>query len=225
MDASAQSGIGRVHFILRGDFARAVPAYERALALNPRAGWSALQLAHCATLLRDFPRAEAAARRALELQQDVLSGRAGMIIVGAHMRLGHIAALQGRAARRARRVRRSELEFVGSVDHALRGADLHRAAAADRRSAPAARRDGARPGRARPRARGARPPHAQRGRGPDEPLLRRLRARPARGERLALDCLERAAAKRPRLTAARAAIEPALESLRDDPRFRALVER
>ena len=37
----------------------------------------------------------------------------------------------------------------------------------------------------------------------------------------ALDCLERAAAQRPRLTAARAAIEPALEALRDEPRFRA----
>ena len=56
MEASAQAGIGRVHFILRGDFARAALAYERALDLNPRAGWSALQLAHCATLLRDFPR-------------------------------------------------------------------------------------------------------------------------------------------------------------------------
>ena len=120
MDASAQSGIGRVHFILRGDFARAVPAYERALALNPRAGWSALQLAHCATLLRDFPKAEAAARRALELQQAFLSGRAGMIIVGAHMRLGHVAALQGRE-RDALAEYAQELEFVRSVDHALRG--------------------------------------------------------------------------------------------------------
>ncbi|HEX9189889.1 MAG TPA: protein kinase, partial [Vicinamibacteria bacterium] len=88
MDAAAQSGIARVHFILRGDFARATVAYERALALNPRAGWSALQLAHCATLLRDFPKAEAAARRAIELQQAFLSGRAGMALVGAHMRLG-----------------------------------------------------------------------------------------------------------------------------------------
>ena len=45
-----------------------------------------------------------------------------------------------------------------------------------------------------------------------------------RGDRgPALDCLERAAARRPRLTAARAAIEPALESLREEPRFRAVV--
>jgi hypothetical protein len=45
-----------------------------------------------------------------------------------------------------------------------------------------------------------------------------------RGEiELALGCLERTAARRPRLTAARAAIEPALESLRDEPRFRQLL--
>ena len=45
-----------------------------------------------------------------------------------------------------------------------------------------------------------------------------------RGEKEpALACLERAAAGRPRLTAARAAIEPALESLRDEPRFRAIL--
>ena len=43
-----------------------------------------------------------------------------------------------------------------------------------------------------------------------------------RGEKEpALACLERTAARRPRLTAARAAIEPALETLRDEPRFRA----
>ncbi len=119
MDASAQSGIARVHFILRGDFARAAAAYERALVLNPRAGWSALQLAHCATLLRDFPRAEAAARRAIELQQAFLSGRAGMVIVGAHMRLGHAFALQGRH-REALAEYASEVEFLRSVDHALR---------------------------------------------------------------------------------------------------------
>jgi tetratricopeptide (TPR) repeat protein len=222
MDAAAHAGIGRVHFLLRGDFAQAVVAYERALALNPRAGWGALQLAHCATLLRDFPKAEAAARRAAELQQAFLSGRTGMVIVGAHMRLGHIAALQGRQ-RDALADYAQEIEFVRSVDHALRGrifielqqrigeahlrlgeTDAGRAAldlaleAFDRRM-----RSGADDAMSPYYGACA---HALRGEsGP------------------ALDCLERAAARRPRLTAARAAIEPALESLRDEPRFRKLV--
>ena len=39
------------------------PATRRRWPLNPQAGWSALQLAHCAALLRDFARGEAAARQ------------------------------------------------------------------------------------------------------------------------------------------------------------------
>ena len=223
MDASAQSGIARVHFILRGDFARATVAYERALALNPRAGWSALQLAHCATLLRDFPKAEAAARRAVELQQAFLSGRAGMALVGAHMRLGHAFALQGRH-REALEEYAREVEFVRSVEHALRARifiELHQ------RIGEAHLRLG----------------EDERGRSAldlaVEAYERRMRtgaddamspyyaacARALRGEKdAALACLERTAARRPRLTAARAAIEPALETLRDEPRFRAVVQ-
>ena len=116
---AAHSGIGRVHFVLRGDFARAVPAFERALALNPRAGWTALQLANCAAYLRDFPRAERAARRAVELQQALLSGRAGLVIVGGFVRLGQCHALQGRHAEALTEFER-ELDFLRSVDHALR---------------------------------------------------------------------------------------------------------
>ncbi len=223
MDASAQSGIARVHFILRGDFARAAAAYEQALVLNPRAGWSALQLSHCASLLRDFPRAESAARRAIELQQAFLSGRTGLALVGGHMRLGQAHALQERH-REALREYAAEVEFVRSVDHALRGRiviELHQ-----------------RIGEA----------HLRLGESTEgraaldlavEAYERRMRAGAAdamspyyaaaahalRGDRgAALLCLERAAAGRPRLTAARAALEPALEPLRDEPRFRAIVQ-
>jgi tetratricopeptide (TPR) repeat protein len=222
MDASAQSGIARVHFILRGDFARAAAAYERALVLNPRAGWSALQLAHCAALLRDFPRAETAARRAIELQQAFLSGRAGMPLVGAHMRLGQALALQGRH-REALGEYASEVEFVRKVDHALRGRifiELHQ-----RIGESHLRLGEATEGRAsldlaveayerrmRTGAADAMSPYYAAG------------AHALRGEtERALLCLERAAAARPRLTAARAAIEPALEPLRDEPRFRAAL--
>jgi tetratricopeptide (TPR) repeat protein len=222
LDALAQSGIARVHFILRGDFARAAAAYERALVLNPRAGWSALQLAHCATLLRDFPKAEAAARRAIELQQAFLSGRAGLVIVGAHMRLGHALALQERH-RDALQEYASEVEFVRSVDHALRGRiviELHeRIGEAHLRLGDATQARAALDlaieaydRRMRAGAADAMSPYYA------------AAAHALRGEKApALACLERAAAGRPRLTAARAVIEPALETLRDEPRFRAIV--
>jgi hypothetical protein len=46
-----------------------------------------------------------------------------------------------------------------------------------------------------------------------------------RGEKApALEWLERASGRRPRLTAARAALEPALESLRGEPRFQAVLQ-
>ena len=223
LDASAQSGIARVHFILHGDFARAVVAYERALALNPRAGWSALQLAHCATFLRDFPKAEAAARRAIDLQRAFLSGRAGMALVGAHMRLGHAFAVQGRA-REALEEYAHEVEFLGTVDHALRsrifielqqrvgearlglGDEVGGRAALDLAVEAYERR-------MRTGADDAMSPYYA------------ACAYALRGEtEAALACLERTAARRPRLTAARAALEPALAPLRDEPRFRAVVQ-
>ncbi len=222
MDASAQSGIARVHFILRGDFARAVLGYERALALNPRAGWSALQLAHCATLLRDFPKAEAAARRAIELQQAFLSGRAGLAIVGAHMRLGHAMALQGRH-REALDEYAQEAEFVRSVDHALRARIFvelqQRIGEAHLRLGEAAAAKAALDLAIEAYERRMRT-------GADDPMTPYYGgcAHALRGEKEpALACLERAAAGRPRLTAARAAIEPALETLRDEPRFQAIL--
>jgi serine/threonine-protein kinase len=219
---AAHSGIGRVHFILRGDFARAVPAFERALALNPRAGWTALQLANCAAYLRDFPRAERAARRAVELQQALLSGRAGLVIVGGFVRLGQCHALQGRHAQALAEFER-ELDFLRSVDHALRARifiELQQ-----------------RIGEARLRLGDAAAAHAALDLAL-EAYERRLRSGAAdaatpyyaacahalRAERVpALLALETAAASRPRLTAARAALEPALAPLRDEPRFRALL--
>lgn len=118
-DAGALAAMGRALFIGRADFAEAASWYERALTANPKAGWYALQLSHCAALLRDFVRGEAAARRAIELQQATLSGQQGVMIVGASMRLGQLHALQGRSAE-AVAAYRQELEFLNGVDHALR---------------------------------------------------------------------------------------------------------
>jgi TolB-like protein/tetratricopeptide (TPR) repeat protein len=118
-DAGALGAMGRALFIGRAQFDEAASWYERALAANPKAGWYALQLSHCAALLRDFVRGEAAANRAIELQQAALSGQEGVLIVGASMRLGHLRALQGRSAE-AIAAYMQELDFLNGIDHALR---------------------------------------------------------------------------------------------------------
>jgi hypothetical protein len=72
-----------------------------------------------AALLRDFVRGEAAANRAIELQQAALSGQEGVLIVGAWMRVGHLQALQGRSTDTIAAYMQ-ELDFLNSIDHALR---------------------------------------------------------------------------------------------------------
>ena len=223
-DAAAHSGLGRVHFILEGEFVAAMASYERALALNPQAGWSALQYAHCAALARDFTKAEGWARRAIVLQQDLLSGRTGGVIVGGFVRLGQAYALQDRHAEAVAEYEK-ELEFLRDVDHALRGRifiELHQ-----RRGESRLRLGQTEAGRVdldisleafERRLRN----------GADDPMTRYYAAcaHALRGEaEAALVSLERAAEKRLRLTAARARIEPALETLRGHPRFEALLGR
>jgi non-specific serine/threonine protein kinase len=221
-DAAAYSGLARVHFILRGDFASAVLAYEKALTLNPQAGWSALQLAHCATYLRDLRKAEAAARRAVVLQRELRSGRTGLVIVGAFIRLGAIFALQGRPQEALAEYDR-ELEFLRDVDHALRGRiviELHQ-----RRGEAQLQAGEADAGRASLDL--ALEAFARRLRNGADDAATRYYAACAyalQGDvEAALASLEKAAQVHPRLTAARAPLEPALAGLKGQPRFQALV--
>jgi tetratricopeptide (TPR) repeat protein len=221
--AGAHSGIGRVHFVLRGDFARAITAYERALALNPKAGWAALQLASCAAYLRDFPRAESAARLAAELQQSLLSGRAGLVIVGGFVRLGQCYALQTRHREALAEFER-ELDFLRTVDHALRGRIFIEL---QQRIGESRLRLGDGPGGRAALDLAVEAYERRRRGGAREPATPYYAAcaYALRGEKEpALTALETASAGRPRLTAARAAIEPALEPLRAEPRFAAVLD-
>ncbi len=220
--AYAHQTLGRIHFIGFGDFARAAEHYEKALTLNPHAGWSALQLAHAAALAGDATRAEAAAWRAVVLQEEFLSGREGQLIVGAYVRLGQALALQGRYEEALHQFGR-EVEFLQRVDHALRSRifiELHQ------RIGDARIRFGdAAGGRAALNL--AIEAFERRLRtGADDPFTRYYAAcaYALRGETdKALCSLEKAARSRRRLTGARARVEPALESLRALPRFEALV--
>jgi eukaryotic-like serine/threonine-protein kinase len=221
-DAGAHGTLGRAYFVGYGDFRRAASSYEKAIALNPQAGWHMLQLAHCYALLRELDKGEAAARRAVALQEDFVSGREGFLIVGAHMRLGHIAALRGRHEQAIEYFRR-ELGFLQRVDHALRNRiliELHqRLGSAYIRLgdtvAGRAELDRALDGFAQRLHLGA-----------DEPFSRYYAAcaHAVRGDvDPALTHLERAARLRRRFTIARARIEPEFDAIRGERRFKDLV--
>ncbi len=205
---------------LAPDVRRRVAADEcaRALELNPKYGWAALQLAHAAALLRDFPRATEAARRAIELQEAFLSGREGALIVGAHTRLGQIEALTGRHEEALEEFGR-EMEFLQKYGHALKerhfveieqriGGSL---LALGRKAAATEALETALDAFGRRLRMGA-----------DDPFTRYYAACASallgRADE-ALAHLEKAMGRRPALTAARAAIEPDLAVLRGNPRF------
>jgi len=221
-DSGPLSAMGRALFILKGRFREAASYFERALEREPQAGWFALQLAHCLALARDLARGEEVARRAAHLQEALLSGQEGFVIVGSYMRLGHLAALQGRDAEAVEQFQR-ELAFLQRVDHALRSRitiELHlRLGGAHGRLGQA--------GPARTALETARTAFEGRLRlGADDPFTRYYAAGiyAQLGETdEALACLERAAAERRALTVARARTEPELELLRGEPRFQALI--
>jgi TolB-like protein/Flp pilus assembly protein TadD len=118
-DPRILAGMARGYFIGKADFPRAAELFAQSVERNPQAGWYHMQLAHCLALLRDLPRGEAAARRAIELQEAFLSGQQGVQLVGAHMRLGHVLSLAERH-REASEAFTHEREFIERMDHALR---------------------------------------------------------------------------------------------------------
>jgi eukaryotic-like serine/threonine-protein kinase len=221
-DAGALGAMARALFVGRAQFHDAASWYDKALAANPNGGWYALQLSHCAALLREFARGEAAANRAVALQQAFLSGREGVLIVGASMRLGHLEALQGHHARAVDYFLR-EIEFLSSVDHALRNriiVELNVRLGASYLALGQARKshavlDVAIEGFDRRVRLGA-----------DEPFTRyyAAAAHALKGDAdAAIAFLERAAVERRAFTVERARIEPEFDGLRDDPRFKRLL--
>jgi tetratricopeptide (TPR) repeat protein len=117
-NASAHAALARVHWFGKGEIDQGIAALERAAELNPDGGYTFLQLALLYALERRYGEAEAAARRAVDLQEQYLSGSEGLQIVGAHLRLGYVFYRRGQHREAIREYER-ELAFLGSGDHAL----------------------------------------------------------------------------------------------------------
>jgi tetratricopeptide (TPR) repeat protein len=221
-NGQAHQGLARAYWIGKGEFAAAVPEFERAIELNPEAGYSYLQLGLMLAWLGDYERAAEICRRAVDLQEQYLSGDTGLQIVGAHARLGYVHYLRGDYDGAMREYER-ELAFIASSDHALRertsielnvkiGAAYHRKGQAGDAKRHFDRALKAFDERA---ARGA-----------DDPFTRYYIAclHALRGDQeRALESLERVAAALPALTIARARRDPDLDPLRANPRFIALL--
>ncbi len=221
-DAAAHSTHARILFIGKARFAECAAELESALALNPQAGWAALQLSHARILLGELPAAEVAARRAVELQEHLISGKAGFLIVGAHARLAQVLAQTGRLDEAEAEFRR-ELDFLASHDHSLKERTLIEIDA--RLGSLLLARGQETEGRALLR-RSVAGFEARLAAGADDPFTRFYAAvaHAQLGESArAIETLREAARRRKRFTLARAAIDPGLAPLRDDPAFTALL--
>ena len=96
--AQAHSILARAYWLGKGQVDEAIKEFERTLQLNPQAGYTHLQLALLYTLRGDFGPAEELARDAIRLQDQAMSGATGLIVVGAHARLGYVHYRQGHYA-------------------------------------------------------------------------------------------------------------------------------
>lgn len=223
-NGQARQALARALWVGRGDFEGAIPEFERAIELNPEAGYSYLQLTLLLAWEGRFERAETIGRRAVELQDQYVSGNAGLQVIGANARLGYVYYLQGRHEDALREYERG-LSFVGSSDHALRERtaieiNVKMGAAYQKLDRPT---DAAR--------------HFERARkmfdglvakGAGDPFTRYyiaiVHALSGEADR-AFEELGKVAASLPALTAARLRRDPDLGALRDDPRAAAFISR
>ncbi len=118
-NAQAHQALARTLWMGKARIAEAIEHLRRAIELNPEAGYSYLQLSFLEALNGDLGAAEASARQAIELQERAISGTQGLLIVGAHARLGYVHYLRGEYDRAHEEYRR-ELEFLATTDHGLR---------------------------------------------------------------------------------------------------------
>jgi serine/threonine protein kinase/Tfp pilus assembly protein PilF len=121
--ARAHATLARVHWVGRGDLAAGIAELERAVEINPQFGYAHHQLAYLFTETGEYEKAESAARRAVELQEQFVSGEEGFLVIGAHTRLGYAFYRQGRYEE-ALAEYQAELLFLSSSDHVLKDRSL-----------------------------------------------------------------------------------------------------
>jgi tetratricopeptide (TPR) repeat protein len=221
-NGQAHQGLARAYWVGKGDFASAIPMFERAIELNPQAGYSYLQLGLLLAWEGHLDRAEAICRRAVEMQEQYISGNFGLQIVGAHARLGYVHYLKQNYDEALREYER-ELAFIGASDHALRDRTLLEL---NVKIGAVYLRQGRTEDAERHFGRALRSFDTRIGSGADDPFTRYYIAclHALRGDTVhALDTLERVSHSLPQLTAARARVDVDLVSLEDEPRFRSIT--
>ena len=221
-NGQAFQALARAYWVGKGDFKAAIPMFERAIVLNPEAGYSYLQLSLLLAWEGQLDRAEEISRHAVDLQEQYISGNLGLQIVGAHARLGYVHYLREHYDDALREYER-EMAFIGAGDHALRERTLLEL---NVKIGAVYLRQGRKDDAERHFGRALKSFDARVASGADDPFTRYYVAclHALRGDRdHALEALERVAQKLPALTAARARVDIDLAGLRDEPEFRALI--
>jgi TolB-like protein/Flp pilus assembly protein TadD/predicted Ser/Thr protein kinase len=118
-NADAHAALGRAFWMGKGDVPRAIEHLRQAIMLNPESGYAYLQLSFLESLNGELDAAAESARNAIALQERAISGTEGLLIVGAHTRLGYVHYLRSQYDEAYAEYRR-ELEFLATTDHVLR---------------------------------------------------------------------------------------------------------